>query len=133
MSSPEDFVPMFRTKMERSSWREQSYIVALNSSHEPLGMFLVGVGNERSCPVPVSVAFKQVLGSRKCRACTAAIIAHNHPSGSLEPSDEDIAVTSKFVTAGKYLEIEILDHLVITRDGFTSIRRTHRHLFGGCQ
>lgn len=129
MSGPSDFVPVFRKRMERSFWREQSYAIAFDGQHNVLGMFLVGQGNENSCPVPVSVAFKQVLGSRKCRPCVAIILAHNHPSGSLVPSYEDIVVTEKFREAGRYLEIELLDHLVITRNGFTSIRRTNPEIY----
>lgn len=130
MSGPNDFVPVFRRRMERSFWREQSYILALDGQHGILGMFLVGQGNECSCPVPVSVAFKLVLGDRKCRACTAVILAHNHPSGSLLPSEEDVAVTEKFREAGKLLEIELLDHLVITQTGYSSIRREFPSVFG---
>lgn len=84
MSGPSDFVPVFRKRMERPFWREQSY---------------------------------------------AIILAHNHPSESLAPSYEDIVVTEKFREAGRYLEIGLLDHLVITRNGFTSIRGTSPEIF----
>ena len=129
MITPETFAPLFRLRMERSFWREQAYALALDDSHNVLAMFLVGQGSENQCPVPPSVTFKLVLGSRKCRACVNMVIAHNHPSGSLVPSDEDIAVTRRFIEAGRILGIQVLDHLVITRKGFTSIRRENRTLW----
>lgn len=49
------------------------------------------------------------------------ILAHNHPSGNLEPSQEDEIVTNKLQTAGKLLGIEVLDHLIVTKHGFRSI------------
>lgn len=51
------------------------------------------------------------------------IVAHNHPSGCLEPSDEDIALTKRLAQAGKLLGIEILDHVIVTRNGFTSMKQ----------
>ena len=57
------------------------------------------------------------------RNCPGIIICHNHPSGSPEPSDADIEVTKGLVEAGKLLEIELVDHLIIGQNGrFTSLR-----------
>lgn len=50
------------------------------------------------------------------------IIAHNHPGGSLTPSDEDIAITRQLIQAGKLLGIEVLDHLIVSFNGIRSIR-----------
>jgi DNA repair protein RadC len=51
------------------------------------------------------------------------IVAHNHPSGCLEPSDEDISLTKRLVSAGKLLGIEVLDHVIVTKDAFTSFKQ----------
>jgi DNA repair protein RadC len=51
----------------------------------------------------------------------AVIIAHNHPSGSLEPSDADLEVTRQLVAAGKILGIDLLDHLIIAASGHQSV------------
>ena len=53
---------------------------------------------------------------------TAVILAHNHPSGELAPSPEDVTMTERLVQAGKILGIPILDHIIIARDGFASIK-----------
>jgi DNA repair protein RadC len=50
------------------------------------------------------------------------ILAHNHPSGSLEASKEDISVTKKAIIAGELLEINVLDHIIATKGGFISLR-----------
>ncbi len=47
------------------------------------------------------------------RLCAAVVVAHNHPSGESTPSPEDVAVTREFVNAGKILDIEVIDHIVI--------------------
>lgn len=50
------------------------------------------------------------------------IIAHNHPSGSLEPSDEDINITSRLCQAGKILGINVLDHIIVSKESFISMK-----------
>jgi len=55
--------------------------------------------------------------------CAAIVVAHNHPSGDPTPSPEDIRVTRELVAAGKLLDIEVLDHLVIGRNKHVSLRQ----------
>ncbi len=52
--------------------------------------------------------------------CASIIVAHNHPSGQLEPSRADIVITDRLKESGKLLGIELLDHLIFTRDGYYS-------------
>jgi DNA repair protein RadC len=54
--------------------------------------------------------------------CASIIVAHNHPSGILEASKEDIQVTKRLQESGKILGIELLDHVIFTRDDFLSFR-----------
>ena len=51
------------------------------------------------------------------------ILAHNHPSGCLEPSDEDLSLNKRLIQAGKLLGIEVLDHVIVTRDAFSSFKQ----------
>jgi DNA repair protein RadC len=55
------------------------------------------------------------------RSAAALIIAHNHPSGSAGPTDSDIEITKQLVEAGKIMGIDLLDHLIISKNNFTSI------------
>jgi len=64
---------------------------------------------------------REVFQPAIMRGAVAVIIAHNHPSGSLEPSAADIKVTQQLVAAGKILGIELLDHLIITAEGHNSV------------
>ncbi|MDE2040876.1 MAG: DNA repair protein RadC [Patescibacteria group bacterium] len=56
---------------------------------------------------------------------SAVILAHNHPSGELAPSDEDVMMTERLVQAGKILGIPILDHVIIAKDGFVSVKANY--------
>lgn len=56
------------------------------------------------------------------KRCASIIVAHNHPSGVLEASNEDINVTKRLQESGKILGIELLDHLIITKNGFVSLK-----------
>lgn len=53
----------------------------------------------------------------------SVIVAHNHPSGCLEPSDEDLSLTKRLAQAGKLLGIELLDHIIVTKEGFMSFKQ----------
>jgi len=60
---------------------------------------------------------------------SSVILAHNHPSGLLEPSAEDIAMTAAIAQGGALLDIEVLDHLIYTAHGYTSIRQVAPQVF----
>jgi DNA repair protein RadC len=54
--------------------------------------------------------------------CASLIVIHNHPSGDPTPSPEDVAVTRQIVEAGKLLDVEVLDHLIVGRQRFVSLK-----------
>ena len=54
-------------------------------------------------------------------AAAAVILVHNHPSGNLEPSDADIAITQQLIEAGKLLGLDLIDHVIVSSKGFESI------------
>jgi DNA repair protein RadC len=56
------------------------------------------------------------------RNCPAIIVCHNHPSGAPEPSPEDIEVTKQLVEAGKVLDVELVDHVIIGHHRFVSLK-----------
>ena len=52
----------------------------------------------------------------------SVIVAHNHPSGALEPSEDDLEITKRLVEAGQILEIEVADHVIVTKDNYFSFK-----------
>jgi DNA repair protein RadC len=63
---------------------------------------------------------REVFRGAIVATCASVILAHNHPSGNLDPSNEDISITKRLSEAGKILDINVIDHLIFTDDGFTS-------------
>lgn len=53
---------------------------------------------------------------------SAVILSHNHPSGQLKPSEADISITKKIIEAGKLVDITVLDHVILTSEGFYSFK-----------
>ena len=72
-------------------------------------LHVIGVGGIDCCPYSVSNIFKTAILSN----ASSIFIAHNHPSGDVSPSDEDISTTKKVRAAGKVLGIELIDHIII--------------------
>jgi DNA repair protein RadC len=84
-------------------------VILLNTKNSVLGITTVYQGSVHTTVVRVSELFREAVRHN----CTAIIVAHNHPSGDPTPSPEDIAVTREIVQAGKLLDIDTLDNLVI--------------------
>ncbi len=95
---------------------ERFYVLLLNRANHVLGIKLVSMGGTSSCTVDPKIIFSSALIS----LASAVILAHNHPSGNTNPSENDKAITSKIVEGGKLLDIAVLDHIIITPDGFRS-------------
>jgi len=79
---------------------------------------LVSLGTLNSSLVHPREVFTRAVGERSAQI----IVAHNHPSGECMPSDEDIGLTKRLVKAGALLGIELIDHLVVTVTGYTSLK-----------
>ncbi len=96
--------------------REEFKILLLNRANRVLGIFTVSSGGVSSTVVDPKLVFASALAANS----SAIILAHNHPSGNLKPSQADIQLTRKLVNGGKLLDISVYDHLIITYDGYTS-------------
>jgi len=95
---------------------EQFKAILLNRAHKVLGIYLVSTGGVSGTAVDPKLVFVAALKAN----ASAIILAHNHPSGNSHPSEADKQLTRKLREAGKYLELPILDHLIITYDGYYS-------------
>jgi DNA replication and repair protein RadC len=65
---------------------------------------------------------REVFADAITDRAASVILVHNHPSGTMEPSTQDTAITRQLAEAGQILGIRVLDHLIITRKGFVSMR-----------
>ena len=98
--------------------REELRVLLLDTKNVVTAERTVYRGNLAGSSVRVGEVFRDAV-----RACAAAIIvAHNHPSGDPGPSGEDLRITAELAEAGRLLDIELLDHLVIGRGRWTSLR-----------
>ena len=93
-------------------------VILLDSKNHVLDIVEVYQGSVNSSQVRVGEVFKQAVR----RNSAAVIICHNHPSGDPTPSPDDVAVTRAFVQAGKLLDTETLDHLVIGKNRWVSMK-----------
>jgi len=98
--------------------QEQLRTLLLDSKHRVLASHTIYVGNVNTSVIRVSEVFREAIRQN----CPAIIVAHNHPSGDPTPSPDDVRVTEQIVQAGKLLDIEVLDHLVIGRQRFVSLK-----------
>lgn len=99
---------------------EKFAVLALDVKHRILSMRVISSGTAtETCAHPRDI-FRWLIqvGGTRC------IIGHNHPSGSVQPSDEDLQLTKQLLDAGKVLDIPVLDHLVVSGGEYVSIRQT---------
>lgn len=98
--------------------RESLWAVFLNAPRQIIGLHQVSVGTLNGSPVSPREVFKAAILANADKI----IVAHNHPSGSLTPSPEDVAVTRRLVEAGRIVGVDVIDHLIITQEGYISLR-----------
>ena len=96
--------------------QEEFKILLLNRANEVLGIYPLSRGGITGTVVDQRLIFAVAL---KCNA-TGIIMCHNHPSGKLLPSEADITLTKSIGKCANLLEINLLDHLIITKNGFYS-------------
>ena len=101
---------------ELINYREYAYAILLNRANNILGYFKISSGGISGTVIDTRVVFQAALLSN----ASAFVLFHNHPSGSLKPSEADISITKKIAQAGKLLDIPLLDHLIITEDSYYS-------------
>ncbi len=96
--------------------QEQFKILLLNTRYACLGIVDIATGGLNSCIADTRLIFSCALKAN----ASSIILAHNHPSGSLTPSDADKKLTERLVKAGKHLQINVLDHLILSSQGYTA-------------
>ncbi len=112
-----DAADLIRTIYEDMEYRETFYIMLLNRGNRVLGFNLVSVGGISGTVIDVRCIYQSALKAN----ASSMILFHNHPSGTLEPSDADLKITRKISNAGKLLDISVLDHVILTTDDYISL------------
>lgn len=97
-------------------YKELSYMILLSRSNRVLGVHKLSEGGKCGTIIDVRIVFQVSLLAGAC----AIILSHNHPSGELRASDNDNSITKRMKEAGKLLEIEVLDHVILTSEGYYS-------------
>ncbi|HEY1009878.1 MAG TPA: JAB domain-containing protein [Daejeonella sp.] len=95
---------------------EQFKIILLNRANRVLGILDISTGGFAGTVADPKVIFGAALKA----AASSIILAHNHPSGNLKPSQADIALTHKITTAGTFLDIAVLEHIILTSESYLS-------------
>lgn len=96
---------------------EEFVVLMLSQANQVLGSLLIGVGGVSGTAVDVKKIFRPILSNP---LVTGIILGHNHPSGNLQPSKQDIALTQKIVDASKLFDMRVCDHIIIAGHRYTS-------------
>lgn len=115
ITSSQDVFELLQPKMGDLE-HEEFWIVYLNNSNKVLQTAQLSKGGITGTLVDVRLVMRQALEL----GAVALILAHNHPSGTLKPSNADKQITQKLISAGKALDLKVLDHLIITQIAYFS-------------
>ncbi|OGH94055.1 MAG: hypothetical protein A2538_02015 [Candidatus Magasanikbacteria bacterium RIFOXYD2_FULL_41_14] len=102
----------------RDHKKEHFVVFYLDTRNQEIQREIISVGTLNANLVHPREVFEPAIGHHAAQI----IVAHNHPSGNTEPSPEDIAVTKRLKQAGELLGVELLDHIIITREKFASLK-----------
>lgn len=118
VGDPEDVYNVLKDTKYHNESQEHFLAVLLNGAHRIIDIVEVFKGTVNSCNVHPREFFKSAI-----LASAASVIAvHNHPSGELVPSKDDLKVTERLKAAGEILGIRVLDHIIVAKTGYASIQ-----------
>ncbi|MBN1763492.1 MAG: DNA repair protein RadC [Methanomicrobia archaeon] len=116
ITSPTDVLPLVANITDKK--QEYFICISLNGAGEVVGNRIITVGLVDHSLVHPREVFADAITDR----AASVILVHNHPSGILEPSNQDILMTKQLVEAGSVLGIKVLDHLIISKKGYLSMK-----------
>lgn len=117
LSSPQKIANFLKEKLGREK-KEHFVTIMLDSSNSLISINDVSIGTLNASLVHPREVFEPAIRN----LAATIILAHNHPSGNLEPSIEDIKITQRLMTVGEVTGITIADHIIITSTGYTSLK-----------
>jgi DNA repair protein RadC len=124
-SATEDALAFCREQFARLAGdgaQEEGHVVSLGTKHQVIGTHRIAVGSLDAGLIRPREVFRPAIKD----AAAAILLVHNHPSGDPTPSPEDLAFTRRMEDAGKDLGVEVLDHVIVARDGALRIRDYRR-------
>ena len=101
---------------DRIEFVEDFKVMLLSRANRVLGIVNISSGGTAGTVVDVKLVFAAAIKAN----CQCIVISHNHPSGNLMPSEQDKRLTSRIKEAGRILDIPVLDHLIVTSEGYYS-------------
>lgn len=110
----------FIRKVLPDNVKEHMIALYLNSSHAVVGYSILATGSANSC----ALCARDIYQAAVCLGAVAMILSHNHPSGSIAPSEEDRRFTNEIEKGGKLLGIKLLDHIIVTDDSYYSLNES---------
>ena len=118
IKSPDDVATIGKEFMRiHEEPEEYMYMICMNTKNKVIGVFEISHGTANASLVRPREVFQKALLAN----AVSIIVLHNHPSGDVTPSREDIEVTKRLVEAGNIVGIEVLDHIIVG-DGYTSLK-----------
>jgi DNA repair protein RadC len=114
IKKPTDILPLIQHYSDRH--QEHFLSISINGANEVMNTRVVTIGLVNQSQIHPREIFADVILDR----ASAVIIAHNHPSGNLKPSKEDISITKKIKAAARLLGINLLDHIIFSKKGYYS-------------
>ena len=110
---------------ERVSSQELFMVFTLDGANKIIKKHMVTKGTANQTQIHPRETFRTAIVDN----AVAIIVAHNHPSGELSPSQDDLLATKRLAESGKLLGIQVLDHIIVSPEGFSSIRESHPAYF----
>lgn len=117
ITSSQDVIELFQPMLSHIK-HEEFWVLYLNSAHKIIDKVRAGQGGVSNLIVDHKLIIKRALELLS----SAIVVVHNHPSGEAQPSEADIVLTNKLVTAASLFDIELLDHIIITSGNCLSFR-----------
>ncbi|NLJ74884.1 MAG: DNA repair protein RadC [Firmicutes bacterium] len=117
INSPQDAAEMVLRELSLEQ-KEHFMIIMLNTKHRVIAKKVISIGHLNASLVHPREMFKEAIR----RSSAAVILVHNHPSGDLTPSEDDISTTRRLVEAGQLLGIQVLDHIIVGDNRYLSFR-----------
>ncbi len=116
INTSSDIVKIFTPKIGSLSY-EELWVVCMNSANRVIDKICLSKGGDNQSIFDIKLLMKKLLNN----LCNSIILVHNHPNQNHLPSPEDISITKKVKEATAYFDINLLDHIIITKDNYYSL------------